>query len=315
MDENYMISVAQPYYHDLQNVLTEDRLQEINDATSILGPAVKGGEPRGLARTMGLNRLLQSPNVYPVGVGSDEIRACVKVFDTRLANVNNTTQPWVLQRETCIRLYWNVHDHLQEQTLAGSDLASGKHVQSNFDLEKLNAACLAIVKCAYGFHRTATSLATLMKMGEYRENQLVHYMFVMPMVVFFCTEMNPHVSLDPRSILTRKLNRTENNIKTKLRNYGAWSQAEAIRRIGLPDGHPESLTYRDEPLVSGIEYEFFRYYTIILKGMSLPWDQYLRSHNNLWISRAEHQLLFYGYDDHFCFTRYPRPRHRNGAWR
>lgn len=154
-----------------------------------------------------------------------------------------------------------------------------------------------------------------MKMGEYPENRLVHTHFVCPLVYYFCTEMNPHMSLDPRTMMMQDLSRCENNIKTKLRAYGSYGQEEAIRRVNLPKGHPEQINHRDKDMLSGIEFQFFRYYTLLIRGMSIPWDSYKRQSKNMWLLPGEQEALWVGYDDVYCFCRADKPRLRHPTWR
>jgi hypothetical protein len=73
-----------------QEVLSKDRLQEINSASALMYPAPEGGKVRGLARSFGrIEYLLASPNMYPVGKGSHEVRSCVQCYDLLPATVNH----------------------------------------------------------------------------------------------------------------------------------------------------------------------------------------------------------------------------------
>jgi hypothetical protein len=77
-----MIDIGKAYYGRIEEVLSKDRLQEINSASALMNPAPEGGEVRGLARSFGrIEDLLGSPNMYPVGKGSHKVRSCVQCYD------------------------------------------------------------------------------------------------------------------------------------------------------------------------------------------------------------------------------------------
>jgi hypothetical protein len=48
-----MIDIGKAYYGRIEQVLSEDRLQEINSASALMYPAPEGGEVCGLARSSG----------------------------------------------------------------------------------------------------------------------------------------------------------------------------------------------------------------------------------------------------------------------
>jgi hypothetical protein len=71
-----MVDIGKADYGRIEEVLSEDRLQEINSAFALMYPAPEGGEVRGLARSSGrIEDLLALPNMYPVGKGSHEVRS------------------------------------------------------------------------------------------------------------------------------------------------------------------------------------------------------------------------------------------------
>jgi hypothetical protein len=98
---------------------------------------------------------------------------------------------------------------------------------------------LAITRTVFGDYRKSSSLDKLVKMGQKPQNELVYYMMVLPLVMTFCLELNPHMALDPKTILRKDMSRMENNIKTQLKAYGTWSEQLALFRINLPVGHPQ----------------------------------------------------------------------------
>lgn len=311
-----MIQCAKQYYANIEERLSEDRLQEINSITGLMAPAPEGGETRGYARTVGLQRLLESPNVYPVGEGSHEIRTCVQLYDLMPARFNHNGQPVTngYLREMAIRKFWMVHDRMISDAVQDSFLALGKHVERTNNTQLLRCACISIMRSFLGESRASKGMKSFWKLGVYVENELAFYMMVLPLVEFFCTEMNPHMALDPRSILRLDLSRLENNMKTQLRDHGAWSEALVEYRLQLHHNHPQALTPADEGMLSGIEFHYLRFYTLFVKGVSLPWDQRLQMHTNLTITPQEKALLYVGYDNEWLYPRWPRPRQQGPNW-
>ena len=261
-------------------------------------------------RERGLKALLAMPNFYPVGQHAREVRICITVFDYSLARVNNCEQFWRLQKEICIRYFYAIHEHIPDQSLCGHNiLGHRKHVRKSFSDCKNWIACLLICKCAYGWSLKPTEMDTLWAMGELPHNRLVHNMFVRPMLFYLCTEMNPHAALCYRRILKIDLKRLENNLKSKFREYGAYSMDEALRRMKLdPNVHPnEAITFRDEAMVSGFEYKFLRILTLIVPDFKHYFNQYTRAPVRLWLTEAEKRSLFVGYGDGHVIPRYGAP--------
>ena len=140
-------------------------------------------------------------------------------------------------------------------------------------------------------------------------NRLVHNMFVLPMVFFLCTEMNPHAALDFRKILRTDLNRLENNCKSKFRDYGGYSMTEALRRMSLdPITHPnEVLTYMDEDMCSGFEFKFLEIMCLIIPDFKWWFCQYKREASRLWLTKGEKDSLYVGFDTQHVIPRYGKP--------
>lgn len=274
-----MIQISEQWYGELVGELNTTRLQEIELASSVGDPTVrlvpKGGEGYGKARERGLQALLRSRNVYPVGNNCCEIRCALRVFDSMDATVNNTVSNWFHQRETAIRYYWLIHDHREDLGVANHViLADKRRLDETFKANKIWAAALIIFRVAYGWHIKPKGMKRLWEMAELPSNKLVHNMLVKPLIVFFCLEMDPHNYLDPCKILTTDLSRLEGNIKQKSKAHGNWSQDEAIRRIGLGDNDTESITFKDGPMISGIEYKFARLFSLIINGFERPWNRH-----------------------------------------
>ena len=187
-----MIAVGEAYYSDTRNEMSQPRVEEI-----VAGPheIPVDGERRGAAVERGLKELLHSTNIYPVGNNSRQVRICVQLFDDMPATVNNRDHSWRLQREVCICYYYAIYDHIPDQWLCGHRIVGfRKHVRQSFTDCKNWIAALLVCKCAYGWGLKATEMQPLWRMGEMPHNRLVHNMFVLPMVFFLCTEMNPHAA-------------------------------------------------------------------------------------------------------------------------
>lgn len=307
-----MIEVGRNYYRPIEMALSEDVLQDIVGITGLMAAPPVGGEVRGHARNIGLDRVLASPNVYPVGEGSNQVRAFCQLYDSEKANVTINGQEVTngMIRELAIRKFFLVHDIQISDAVSKSVLASGKHMKRNNDNMIVACACLAITRSVFGEQRACSKLKSLVKMGQYPENQLAYYMMVLPLIVMFCTELNPHMSLDPRTILRKDMSRLEGYLKDKLKEKGAWSEARALHRLQLQPTHEQGISGLDEHMLSGIEIRYLRWFTCFSPGWSLPWDPKLRMSDNLWISPEEKALLYVGYDDNWLFARFGRPRGR-----
>ena len=307
---NHMIAVGKAYYNGIEDAITEDYLQDVVGVLGQMAAAPVGGEVYGHPRTVGLDYLLRSPNLYPTGPGSSEIKALMQYYDTQPAQFTLNGQPMTNGdlRRLAIRKYWPVHDIIIDDSVATSTLAKGKHISSSNKNQKIRCACLAITRTAFGENRQSSRLDRLVKMGRQPQNELVYYMMVLPLVMTFCLELNPHMALDPKTMLRKDMSRVENNIKTQLKAYGSWSEQLALFRINLPVGHPQALTGLDEDMLSGIEVRYLRWYTCFMSTVSLPWDEHERCRNNFWITPQEKQYLFVGYDARWLYARFGRPR-------
>lgn len=302
-----LVWVGERYYGNMFEIMSTDRVEALITREADALP--ENGIPRGHAASMGVVVLLQSPNLYPVGKNSTNIRLAITCFDRQLARVNNTERQFQFQRELFVRYYHIVHKHIEDPQLAGHDtLGVHKDVKGTFRTTKMWIVALLVSKLAYGWHVKASHMDKLWAMGELPENKLVHYMFVLPCVQLACTEMNPHNSLCYRTILNYNLKRLENNIKSKSRQFGWYSQNEAIRRINLdPAVHPnEAITYRDEQMCCGIEYQFARMFSLIIKDFKWPFNTSTKQPEKLWITPQEKARAYVGYSADVC-ARYGRP--------
>jgi hypothetical protein len=127
-----MIDIGKAYYGQLEQVLSKDRLQEIISASALMSPAPEEGEVRGVARSSGrIDDLLASPNMYPVGKGSHEVRSCVQCYDLLPAMVNHNGDAITdgHLREMAIWKFWVTHDRQLCSQVEESNLAAGKHVE------------------------------------------------------------------------------------------------------------------------------------------------------------------------------------------
>ena len=72
---NHMIAIGKEYYSGIEDAITEDYLQDVVGVLGQMVAAAVGGEVYGHPQTVGLDYLLRSPNLYPTGPGSREIKA------------------------------------------------------------------------------------------------------------------------------------------------------------------------------------------------------------------------------------------------
>jgi hypothetical protein len=162
-----MIDVARHYYTPLEMALSEDVLQDIVGITGLMNAPPVGGEVRGHARTISLQRVLASPNVYPVGEGSHQVRAFCQIYDSEKATVmingNEVTNGMI--RELAIRKFFVVHDIQISDAVSKSTLASGKHMKRNNDNMIVACACLAITRSVFGEQRACFELAKPNEIG------------------------------------------------------------------------------------------------------------------------------------------------------
>lgn len=313
---NQMIHTGRDYYYAGGTELSLVHLRQVEmlNSPGVIAVPPNGGVIHGLTRKEGIKALLECPNKYPVGEDSQAIRLCVLLFDRRNATVNNNLRDWQHQRDTAIRYYFLVHDQREEMEVRDSILGEKRMLERTCKTAKNWAAALIIFHCAYGWTVTGNKMTSLKEMATYDGNELVHLMFVLPLIQFFCLEMDPYKCLDPREILEVDLSRLENNIKQKAKKFGVWSQPEAVRRLALPEGHLDEITDEDKSMCAGIEVSFAILFSLIIKGFLLPFDRHktgVKRESKIWITDLERSFLYQSLDDTYLLARYGEP----SAWR
>lgn len=285
-----------------------DRLtnQQINAPGGVPAVAYEAW-PMGLARQHGLPALLSTPNILPWGNNTTMIRRCQAHFDTLPATVNNITSNWLYQKQVAIRYYSQIMNHHGDPLVLGNMILNNNgrnKIKDHFVSIKNQIAALLIARCCLGWDQMASHLPkNLYEMQLNPLEECKYYMFVLPMVYFFCTEMNPHSHLNPESILLANLNRTEEYMKKRVRDHGIWSQDLMVEWIlnNLVDGNLH------QDVVKGVEYQFARLCSCIIRDYNWPYDETLKQPIKLYIRPAELADMHEGYGPH-AHARYGRPK-------
>lgn len=316
-DAAQMIRVGRDYFYSNGNEISLVFLQdtELLNSDGVNPVPPEHGVVHGTSRKQGLAKLLESPNKYPVGEDSMDVRLSIMYFDLHQATVNNALQSWGLQRETAIRYYWLVHDQREAPEVRDHViLGKNRQLQSTCKTTKVWSAAIIIFHVAYSWTTVGNRMKSLREMGEYAQNGLVHTMLVLPLIQFFCLEMDPYNCLDPTEILDQDLSRLENNIKTKAKNFGVWSQKDAVRRIALPENHEESIADADKGMCQGIEVEFAILFSLVVRNFMLPFDRHqkgARRQKNVWMTTLERTRMYRSLDETYVLARYGQP----SGWR
>ncbi len=279
--------------------------QQINAPEGV--PAVGIGAWRmGSASLMGLRALLTTPNILPWGDNTFLIRRCQTHFDTLPATVNNVHGNWLYQKHSVIRYYFQVMNHRADPAVLGNLVLSnnGKNkIKEHFQTVKNQIAALLIAKCCLGWDQMASHFPkNLYSMQQYPNMRCKYYMFVLPIVYFLCTEMNPHTHLNPRVILQANLNRTEEYMRKRLREHGIWSQDLMLE--WMVENKVDENLHSD--VTKGVEYQFARLCSCIVREYKWPYDETLKKPIKLYIRQTELGHVYEGYGPHTP-ARYGRP--------
>ena len=292
MTDAEMVAVAVYCYAPQREILSYGVVQEMIKGDQ---SAPTGGEQRGTACKKGLRALLVSRNLLPVGERSSMVRLAVRYHDIQDCSVNDSSRTWGWAKELCLRYYHPVHDHLEHSNVVHHNIVGhNRQIPTTFDETKNQIVALLVHKVAYGFNMKPSGMGRLWEIGEKSENSVQHWLVVMPLVTFFVTEMNPNGSLDFRKIMRLDCGKLEHNIRTKSSTRGIWSQQEALRRVALPHGDPEAITYKDQDMCRGIKWKFARLFSLIISDFKWPFDKTTSLPHHLWITEHEKSLLYVG---------------------
>ena len=201
-----------------------------------VGAAVNENE----SRDKQMQALILSNNMVTWGEGALLLRMAQQQFERTLATVNESTKTWYYQKCLIIHYYGQVFDHKCSTTVNNHMILgtpSGNKPNLHYQHMKTYSVKLLLFRIGYGWTLGLSSAMcqykTLEEWGQLPENRCRFYMLVLPMLEFICTEMNPHLDLDPRVILRTKMDRTQEFINQRLK-HGIWSEERLLRRIPLP---------------------------------------------------------------------------------
>lgn len=282
---------------------------------------VLGGDERedsydeiGAAARSGLAALLVSRNLLPCGPGCDRARMIIHCFDSLPSGSNdrlNTT--WLEQKQMVIRYYYQVYDKMPCAEVAYADIigsGSSQRVIEHYQTAKNQLVALLIVKCAYGWHFKVPSRdnVDLRDLSTWPRHKGVFYKFVVPMIKFVITEMNPDMQLCVNDILDTNLSRVEDWMKQRLRSNGVWSHDLLEYRQGLPHGHRYGIGPQDRHVTKGVEYHFARLGSLIIPNYKLPYSVEKKEPHKVYVTREEYNNLYRGYDN-LAVARYGVPKY------
>ena len=116
---------------------------------------------------------------------------------------------------------------------------------------KNKLVAILIARCAFGWTIGSRGLERFEKMGTFPEYRMQYYLFVLPMIHFVVTEMNPKNHLDARKIMNCNLQRAEEYMKKRINEYGIWSQELLLLRNSYAPHHPRAITRLDQDVTRG----------------------------------------------------------------
>lgn len=245
--------------------------------------------PVGVARALPWPALLHCTNILPWGTGTKLIRDCIVSFDSRPATVNDITNNWLFQKHTVVCYYFHVMDHVADDRIANHDVLGRKNkVNHHFKYTKNSIAALLIAKCCQGWGMNPSGLMTLADMENSPTYRLRYYMFVLPMISFLVTEMNPHAHLDARTILEINMERAEEYLLKRLRNHGIWSQDLMLQWIG--SGLVSTVQHKN--VTKGVEFQLARLCSLIVRDYKWPYSQEHRAPHKLFCRQQEIALMY-----------------------
>ncbi len=290
-----MLVAGQNYYgnyHERTNYI----LHQIYTTSEVGHQLDPHSWPIGAAQTHGLPALLQCTNIVPWGNGTKLIRTCILAFDARPALVNDMTRPWLFQKHMVVRYYFNIMNHVADNAIVGHDVLGKKNkVRHHFAYTKNAVAALLITKCCQGWGMMPSGLISLHAMEDHPVYQQRYYMFVLPIIQFLITEMNPHAHLDARVILEMDMPRIEEYLLKRITKHGIWSQELMLHWI--QNGQVQKTKHRH--VTKGVEFQFARLLSLIIRDYKWPYNQEHRAPEKLYCLQVEIDHMYQGYD---CYT-------------
>lgn len=315
LTEEHMIQVGVGFYGDAHTVLDHIFTQRLTSFPPGVPPDLRAW-PVGVAVGMGLVMLIRCPNIVPYGPNTILVRACQNRFDASPARqINDGLTTWLYQKHLAMRYYHFIYDLVIPDVIHYHNiLGTGYHnkVREHAITMKNQIACLLIVKCCVGWDMSLSRFRynTLEDLANFPEYQARYYMFVVPMLYFLCTEMNPHNHLNARVILEKDLGRLEEYMRKRCKDHGIWCQEEIQRRI-----RNGQINHKHKHVCKGVEFKFARLCSLIIPDYVWPYNEDLRRAEKLYITYEQQNQMYTslegpGYDYH-ALARYGRPTFKN----
>ena len=269
-------------------------------------------ETIGSAAREGLTTLLTSRNLLPYGPGSEFACSIIHCSDSLASQSNDCLNNlWMDQKRMVIRYYYRVYNLVPCTRIRFGNIVGSKSknkVEEHYKVTKNQLVAILIVKCAYGwdFNMPSNKCVRLEEFSTWPSHKLAYYNFVIPMINFVITEMNPHCHLDARLILDTNISRVEEYVKNRCLNGGIWSHDLLEIRLQLARTHPMAVNHLDRDVTKGIEFKFARLASLIIPNFKLPYNLDKRHTEKLNITKEEYRQLYRGYD-HLAIERYEEP--------
>ena len=279
---------------------------DLKRTTYVLSKA--GGAPDayvrvGSAAENGLNALLVCRNLLPYGPNCGDARMVTHCFDSLPSESNDIfSTVWLEQKQMVIWYYYHVYDKVPVNNIANGLIvggASNNCVMDNYKTVKNQLVALLIVKCAYGWHFKIQSRRNvdLKELSQYDDYRAVFFKFVIPMIHFVVTEMNPHPHLSVMKIFDTNLSRVEGKMRDRAKYNGVWSHELLKCRMGLHTRDPQYVGGWDNHVTKGVEYRFARLSSLIIPNYKLPYNEETKEQEKVYLTWEEYDRLYVGYDN------------------
>lgn len=285
-----ILALSQWYYSEIEEALHEKTTEGIVARLQTILPVGGVGEPCGQARLGGIPRLLSTDNLYPFGPQSGWMRRSVIWFDTVTTPtvINGAPRTYRYLRELLVRFYFSVHDHMPDAAIVSHRiLGKNKKVEDGFATTKNWIVAILLTKSVVGWNSNDSQVNRLWEMGTHPSYRIQYYLFVLPMLVFMVTEMNPHNHLSVRRVLNFDMSRIPSHIRHKASKHSIWSQEEALNRLSRNE-----ISNRDADMCSGIEFKFARVLSLIVANFTWKYDTARLQPILPWITAAEKELIY-----------------------
>ena len=268
----YLVNQAEEFYQTQEQV---DRLSQQERSNRLElnknGPVTATQWPMGraLRQNDAIWHLLLCPNRYPQGNNPTvaAYRAGLKIFE-KMSWPHNTSKTWKDQFDLAIRYYSHIC-----KLKPNDNIDDNKHVGGKWSLLPIvyktykNNLAANIIHClAHGWLGRRNRLFRLNHAKK--ANPMVHHYFVLPLIKFFITEMDPDQDLKWGRIMTCDISQFQDSIKHKTTKYGVWSNTVIEPRALLQDGQPNSYGDTDHDVCKGLNYDLARLCAMIVQDFS-----------------------------------------------